>query len=258
MDGTKEQQVDGEVNNSENTSKEKKKSREKLYRPDSFTIEAGKTPTNTSLPSLMSWRATMSLAFQSLGVVYGDIGTSPLYVYASTFTQGINEKDDVIGVLSLIIYTITLVALLKYVFIVLQANDNGEGNFLDGWIHGGRHSFLSGGEEVVCLLLLILASLGGLRRAFPLWLRTLEFKKGDLLLAWLFGLADVVSGGRQKADLWVSPLVAAINGRSLGFLLAFAGPERRVCREKAAVALVAGNRGLVADFLLLLGWGFEE
>lgn len=75
----------------------------------------------------------MSLAFQSLGVVYGDIGTSPLYVYASTFTDGIHDKNDVIGVLSLIIYTITLVALLKYVFIVLQANDNGEGTlfFLD-------------------------------------------------------------------------------------------------------------------------------
>lgn len=71
----------------------------------------------------------MSLAFQSLGVVYGDIGTSPLYVYASTFTRGIDDTDDVIGVLSIIIYTITLVALLKYVFIVLQANDNGEGIF---------------------------------------------------------------------------------------------------------------------------------
>ncbi|KAL0866442.1 hypothetical protein Bca101_045560 [Brassica carinata] len=64
---------------------------------------------------------------KSLGVVYGDIGTSPLYVYASTFTEGIHDEDDIIGVLSLIIYTLTLVALLKYVFIVLQANDNGEG-----------------------------------------------------------------------------------------------------------------------------------
>ncbi|CAB78384.1 potassium transporter-like protein [Arabidopsis thaliana] len=99
MDG-EEHQIDGdEVNNHENKLNEKK----------------------------MSWRTTMSLAFQSLGVVYGDIGTSPLYVYASTFTDGINDKDDVVGVLSLIIYTITLVALLKYVFIVLQANDNGEG-----------------------------------------------------------------------------------------------------------------------------------
>lgn len=123
-----EQQIDGEVlNNHENMLKEKKKSWGKLFRPDSFTIEAGQAPTSTNRSSLMSWRTTMSLAFQSLGVVFGDIGTSPLYVYASTFTEGINDKDDIIGVLSLIIYTLTLVALLKYVFIVLQANDNGEG-----------------------------------------------------------------------------------------------------------------------------------
>ncbi|CAN6934737.1 unnamed protein product [Brassica oleracea] len=128
MDG-EEHQINDEINNHDHEQKlkEKKKSWGKLFRPDSFSIEAGKTPTNTRHPSLMSWRTTMSLAFQSLGVVYGDIGTSPLYVYASTFTEGIHEKDDIIGVLSLIIYTLTLVALLKYVFIVLQANDNGEG-----------------------------------------------------------------------------------------------------------------------------------
>lgn len=70
----------------------------------------------------------MSLAFQSIGVIYGDIGTSPLYVYASTFTdEKIHHLDDILGVLSLIIYTIALVPMLKYVFIVLQANDNGDG-----------------------------------------------------------------------------------------------------------------------------------
>ena len=69
----------------------------------------------------------MQLAFQSIGVVYGDIGTSPLYVYASTFTEGIKHNDDVLGVLSLILYTLTFIPLLKYVFFVLQANDNGEG-----------------------------------------------------------------------------------------------------------------------------------
>lgn len=68
-----------------------------------------------------------AVAFQSLGVVYGDIGTSPLYVYASTFTNGIRNVDDILGVLSLIIYTLTLIPLIKYVFIVLQANDNGDG-----------------------------------------------------------------------------------------------------------------------------------
>ncbi|WP_179854255.1 KUP/HAK/KT family potassium transporter, partial [Campylobacter coli] len=75
----------------------------------------------------VNWQQTLSLAFQSVGVVYGDIGTSPLYVYASTFSNGIDNIEDILGVLSLIIYTIALVPLLKYVFIVLWANDNGDG-----------------------------------------------------------------------------------------------------------------------------------
>lgn len=75
----------------------------------------------------MGWSMTLMLAFQSIGIVYGDIGTSPLYVYASTFTDGIKNNDDILGVLSLIIYTIVLIPMLKYVFIVLWANDNGNG-----------------------------------------------------------------------------------------------------------------------------------
>jgi KUP system potassium uptake protein len=73
----------------------------------------------------------LHLAFQSIGIVYGDIGTSPLYVYASTFTNGIKHNDDILGVLSLIFYTLTLIPLVKYVFIVLKATDNGEGNILE-------------------------------------------------------------------------------------------------------------------------------
>ena len=76
-----------------------------------------------------SWGVILHLAFQSVGIVYGDIGTSPLYVYASTFIDGIKHKDDILGVLSLILYTLTLIPLVKYVFLVLQANDNGEGNY---------------------------------------------------------------------------------------------------------------------------------
>ncbi|GMH27730.1 hypothetical protein Nepgr_029573 [Nepenthes gracilis] len=69
----------------------------------------------------------LRLAFQSLGVVYGDLGTSPLYVFYNTFPHGISDTEDVIGALSLIIYSLTLVLLLKYVFIVCRANDNGQG-----------------------------------------------------------------------------------------------------------------------------------
>lgn len=77
----------------------------------------------------MSNKLILQLAFQSIGVVYGDLGTSPLYVFSSTFYHGsISNTDDVLGALSLIIYTMILIPLVKYVFIVLQANDNGEGD----------------------------------------------------------------------------------------------------------------------------------
>ncbi|GFP91627.1 potassium transporter 5 [Phtheirospermum japonicum] len=71
---------------------------------------------------------TISLAFQTLGVVYGDMGTSPVYVFSDVFTKvPITLDVDVLGTLSLVMYTTTLIPLTKYVFVVLKANDNGEG-----------------------------------------------------------------------------------------------------------------------------------
>ncbi|KAG4205972.1 hypothetical protein ERO13_A04G135000v2 [Gossypium hirsutum] len=77
-----------------------------------------------------SWRTVLTLAYQSLGVVYGDLSTSPLYVYKSTFDEDIHHSEtneEIYGVLSFVFWTLTLVPLLKYVFIVLKADDNGEG-----------------------------------------------------------------------------------------------------------------------------------
>ncbi|OWM76047.1 hypothetical protein CDL15_Pgr009692 [Punica granatum] len=77
-----------------------------------------------------SWRTVLTLAYQSLGVVYGDLSISPLYVYKSTFAEDIRHSDtneEIYGVLSFVFWTLTLVPLLKYVFIVLRADDNGEG-----------------------------------------------------------------------------------------------------------------------------------
>ncbi|KAK4489611.1 hypothetical protein RD792_005423 [Penstemon davidsonii] len=69
---------------------------------------------------------TILLAYQSLGVVYGDLGTSPVNVFSSTRLTNLSE-EDLLGTLSLIIWTLTILVLIKYVFIVLQANDHGEG-----------------------------------------------------------------------------------------------------------------------------------
>ncbi|CAL5346583.1 unnamed protein product [Camellia sinensis] len=109
--------------------KEKKVSSTNLRRVDSLNLEAGKVTFSRirSHNNNVDWWTTLSLAFQSVGVIYGDIGTSPLYVFSSTFPKGIQHTEDLLGVLSLIIYTILLIPMLKYVFIVLWANDNGDG-----------------------------------------------------------------------------------------------------------------------------------
>ncbi|EXJ95947.1 potassium uptake protein [Capronia coronata CBS 617.96] len=66
------------------------------------------------------------LAYQSTGVIYGDIGTSPLYVYSSTFTSD-PSYDDLLGALSLIIWSLTIMVSIKYCLIILRADDEGEG-----------------------------------------------------------------------------------------------------------------------------------
>ncbi|XP_062225522.1 potassium transporter 1-like isoform X2 [Phragmites australis] len=98
-----------------------------LKRHDSLFGDAEKVSGTSHHGSMGSWARTLHLAFQSVGIIYGDIGTSPLYVYSSTFPDGIKNNDDLLGVLSLIIYTLVLIPMLKYVFIVLYADDNGDG-----------------------------------------------------------------------------------------------------------------------------------
>jgi K+ transporter len=68
------------------------------------------------------------LAFQTLGVVFGDVGTSPLYTFSVMFRKApINDNGDILGALSLVLYTLILIPFLKYVLVVLWANDDGEG-----------------------------------------------------------------------------------------------------------------------------------
>ncbi|KAJ9051475.1 putative potassium transporter 3 [Entomophthora muscae] len=80
-----------------------------------------------SIISLEGFR-TARLAFQSVGVIYGDIGTSPLYVFSAIFSDTPAPTDvEVFGALSLAIWSLFLIFIVKYVVIVLCADDNGEG-----------------------------------------------------------------------------------------------------------------------------------
>ncbi len=63
----------------------------------------------------------------AFGIIYGDIGTSPLYVFNSIIKGRVISEDLIIGTLSLIFWTITLQTTLKYVILVLRADNKGEG-----------------------------------------------------------------------------------------------------------------------------------
>ncbi|HZC15544.1 MAG TPA: KUP/HAK/KT family potassium transporter, partial [Caulobacteraceae bacterium] len=75
----------------------------------------------------------MALAIGSVGVVFGDIGTSPLYAMREALAharRGADGPESVIGVVSLIIWTLVLIVTVKYVLVLLRADNKGEGGTL--------------------------------------------------------------------------------------------------------------------------------
>ncbi|CAN8236904.1 unnamed protein product [Cochlearia groenlandica] len=115
-------------------------------RADSFDVEALEVPggaTRNHYKGLTLGRRVL-LAFQTLGVVFGDVGISPLYTFSVMFSKSpVQEKEDIIGALSLVLYTLLLIPLLKYVLIVLWANDDGEGGTFALYSLISRHAKVS-------------------------------------------------------------------------------------------------------------------
>nr|CAB3499079.1 unnamed protein product [Digitaria exilis] len=95
-------------------------------RQDSLFRDANR-PAHADHHGQESWARTLRLAFQCVGIMYADLGTSPLYVYSNTFKKGVGHPDDLLGVLSIIIYSFILFTMIKIVFIALHANDEGDG-----------------------------------------------------------------------------------------------------------------------------------
>lgn len=83
-------------------------------------------------PPTHSPAVTPALVVGAIGIVFGDVGTSPLYALRAVMETGLNPSllSDVLGVLSLIFWAIALVVGLKYVAIVLRADNDGEGGVL--------------------------------------------------------------------------------------------------------------------------------
>lgn len=76
-------------------------------------------------------KVSFGLFLVTIGIVYGDIGTSPLYVMKSIMAGngGISQINEqfIVGALSLVIWTVTLLTTVKYVLIAMKADNHGEG-----------------------------------------------------------------------------------------------------------------------------------
>ena len=74
-----------------------------------------------------------ALALGAIGVVFGDIGTSPLYTMKEAFGEdyGLKAMDqNVLGILSLVFWSLMLVVSLKYVTVIMRADNKGEGGIM--------------------------------------------------------------------------------------------------------------------------------
>jgi KUP system potassium uptake protein len=78
-----------------------------------------------------SRRLSLSAVIGAMGIVYGDIGTSPLYALDETLTQaGRFNSEAVLGALSLILWALTISVTVKYVSVIMRADNDGEGGIL--------------------------------------------------------------------------------------------------------------------------------
>src|SRR5487761_983049 len=124
-----------------------------------------------------------SLGVAALGVVYGDIGTSPLYTVKQCFVDAIVSERRIFGVLSLIAWALMLVVTVKYVLVLTRADNRGEGGILALMVlalraaAGGRNRWilwaglfgaaLFFGDGVITPSISVLSAVEGLKVATP-------------------------------------------------------------------------------------------
>jgi KUP system potassium uptake protein len=94
-------------------------------------VSANLSERRAAAPAAGFWALTLG----SIGVVYGDIGTSPLYAFreamkAASSAHGGMQREDVLGILSLIFWALMIIVTIKYVMILLRADNEGEGGTL--------------------------------------------------------------------------------------------------------------------------------
>ena len=163
-----------------------------------------------------------ALALGSVGVVYGDIGTSPLYAFreavnAAAGSGGVT-RDIVLGVLSLILWALIIVVTVKYVLILLRADNNGEGGTLSLTALASRSIgrrttlvFVLGvigaamfiGDSMITPAISVLSAVEGLKLAHPAF----ESLVIPLTIFILFALFAAQSRGTARVAAFFGPVM---------------------------------------------------
>ncbi len=187
-----------------------------------------------------------ALTVGSVGVVYGDIGTSPLYAFrealAPSRVDGILLPEEVIGTTSLIIWALLLIVTIKYVAILLRMDNNGEGGILSLMakarqaLGGSKIVFMLGllgaslfyGDSVITPAISVLSAVEGLKLVTPAF----DHYVLPITVAIIVGLFAVQSHGTARVATFFGPIMVI-------WFLALAA---------AAIPYIVGNPGVLAAF----------
>jgi KUP system potassium uptake protein len=164
-----------------------------------------------------------ALAIGSVGVVYGDIGTSPLYALKESIHHAAHDgltRSEVIGVVSLLIWAVVVVVTLKYVMLIMRADNKGEGGTLSLMALAqkglGRRSipvFLLGvmgaalfyGDSIITPAISVLSAVEGLKLVTPIF--SDQWNVIMLAIAILVGLFMVQSRGTASVARYFGPIM---------------------------------------------------
>lgn len=173
----------------------------------------------------VSGKRLATLALGAVGVVYGDIGTSPLYtlkeVFFSTSHSIALTESNVLGLLSIIFWVLTIVVAIKYAFVILRADNQGEGGTMVllalalravTSIAQRRRLTLLGifgvalffGDSIITPAVSVLGAMEGLTEINP----DLHVFVVPVALVILTGLFYVQAGGTGRVSKWFGPIMA--------------------------------------------------
>ena len=228
-------------------------------------------------------RAKHNLVLGALGVVYGDIGTSPLYTIRQCFdAEGGITVESVLGVLSLIFWSLMMVVTVKYVIVILRADNRGEGGILaltalalrSASRSGARHRLilmaglvgaaLFYGDGVITPAISVLSAIEGLKVATPLFgpyvipvtvlvlivLFAIQ-RRGTSLVGGFFGPVTVVwfavIAVLGAIEIWQQPAILQALNPLWGLSLLASAPVKGFFLLGAVVLAVTGAEALYAD-----------